>query len=126
LPNVDAIHQRQDIIRGFLCNQNLLEKYHYNGLDFNYVHAMLTAPDSTGLSSFRESMFFISTHMDELKDMASSIVDTYYLDCTHTVGITKFSDQLKEGWASVQIVKILYKKKGLYNILQAYVAIETE
>lgn len=126
LPNVEAIHHRQDIIRGFLCNQNLLEKYHYNGLDFSYVHAMLTAPDSTGLSPFRESMFFISTHMDELKDMASSTVDSYYLDCTLTDGIPKFSYQLKKGWSSVQIGKILFKNEGLYDIFQAHGAKQTE
>lgn len=92
------------------------------------VHDALQITRATieGLSSFRESMFFISTHMDELKDMASSTVDSYYLDCTLTEGIPKFSYQLKKGWSSVQIGKILFKNEGLYDIFQAHGAKKTE
>lgn len=57
-------------------------------------------------------------YMDELKDMASTAVNSYFLDCKVEDGIPKFSYQLKEGWSSVQIGKILFKNEGLYDIFQ--------
>jgi len=54
--------------------------------------------------------------MDELKDMASTAVNFYFLDCKVKDGIPKFSYQLKEGWSSVQIGKTLFKNEGLYDL----------
>ena len=72
-----------------------------------------------GLAKFHRSVFFISTHMDELKDMASTAVNSYYLDCEVADGIPTFTYQLKTGWSSVQIGKILFKNEGLYDIFQS-------
>ncbi|MCC2600565.1 MutS-related protein [Sphingobacterium sp. FBM7-1] len=78
----------------------------------------ITRATTKGLAQFHKSVFFISTHMDELKDMASTAVNSYFLDCKVEDGIPKFSYQLKDGWSSVQIGKILFKNEGLYDIFQ--------
>src|SRR5690606_30073779 len=58
LLNIDDINHRQQIIRGFLSNKNLLEKYHYNRGDFNDVYTLLTKSDSTTLNiRFKISLF---------------------------------------------------------------------
>src|SRR5690606_4842909 len=92
------------------------------------VHDALQITRATieGLSSFRASMFFISTHMDELKDMASSTVDSYYLDCKLTDGIPKYGCLVEKGWSSVQIGKILLKNESIYDIDQAHWAKQSE
>jgi len=79
----------------------------------------ITRATTQGLAQFHQSVFFISTHMDELKDMASTAVNSYFLDCKVEDGIPKFSYQLKEGWSSVQIGKILFKNEGLYDLFQS-------
>ncbi|NGM66856.1 MutS-related protein [Sphingobacterium sp. SGR-19] len=79
----------------------------------------ITRATTKGLAQFHKSVFFISTHMDELKDMASTAVNSYFLDCKVEDGIPKFSYQLKEGWSSVQIGKILFKNEGLYELFQS-------
>lgn len=78
----------------------------------------ITRTTAQGLAQFHQSVFFISTHMDELKDMASTAVNSYFLDCKVKDGIPKFNYQLKEGWSSVQIGKILFKNEGLYDLFQ--------
>lgn len=80
----------------------------------------ITRTTTQGLAKFHKSVFFISTHMDELKDMASTDFNSYFLDCKVEDGIPKFSYQLKEGWSSVQIGKILFKNEGLYDIFQTH------
>ncbi|TYR32192.1 hypothetical protein FXV77_19505 [Sphingobacterium phlebotomi] len=79
----------------------------------------ITRATTQGLAQFHQSVFFISTHIDELKDMASTAVNSYFLDCKVEGGIPRFSYQLKEGWSSVQIGKILFKNEGLYDLFQS-------
>jgi len=80
----------------------------------------ITRATINGLSKFNRSLFFISTHIDELKDIASKSADSYYLDCKVVDGFPRFSYQLKKGWSSVQIGKILFKNEGLYTIFQPH------
>ncbi|MGJ1410150.1 MutS-related protein [Sphingobacterium thalpophilum] len=80
----------------------------------------ITRTTLQGLARFHGSVFFISAHMDELKDMTGTTLNSYFLDCTIDNGIPQFSYHLKSGWSSVQIGKILFKNEGLYNIFQSY------
>lgn len=78
----------------------------------------ITRTTVQGLARFSKSMFLISTHMDELKDMEPTSFSSYFLDCKVENGIPAFSYRLNEGWSSVQIGKLLFKNEGLYDMLQ--------
>jgi len=80
----------------------------------------ITRTTIQGLAQFDKSVFFISTHMDELKGIERTAFNSYFLDCKLEDGIPNFSYQLKEGWSSLQIGRILFKNEGLYDILQQH------
>ena len=74
-----------------------------------------------GLVNFPHSLFFISTHLHQLKNMEeiqSHKVSTWYIDCELDGNIPAFTYKLKEGWSDVRVGRILFEKEGLYKMLK--------
>ncbi|WP_026730499.1 MutS-related protein [Flavobacterium denitrificans] len=71
-----------------------------------------------GVSIYSNSYFLISTHIQELKDVTSDAVSTYYLDCELIDNIPTFTYKLKKGWSDIKVGRILFEKEGLNKLLQ--------
>lgn len=73
-----------------------------------------------GLSNFPDSVFFISTHLHQLKEMEevkTNKVSTWYIDTELKDNIPVFTYKLKEGWSDLKLGKILFEKEGLNKML---------
>lgn len=80
----------------------------------------ISATTINGLTKFKQSVFFISTHLHQLKttiQAASKHVDTYYIDCNIQNNIPVFNYQLKEGWSDLKVGQLLFDKEGLNDLL---------
>ncbi len=74
-----------------------------------------------GLSNFPNSLFFISTHLHQLKEIEeikTGKVSTCFIDCKLTDNIPEFTYQLKEGWSDLKLGRILFEKEGLNTMLR--------
>lgn len=72
-----------------------------------------------GLSTYPHSFFFVSTHIQELKDLTKDTISTYYLDCDLILNTPTFMYKLKEGWSDTKVGRILFKKEGLNKLLKS-------
>lgn len=75
-----------------------------------------------GLAKFEKSLFFISTHLHQLRDIdeiRTNKVSTWYIDCQLNNDIPAFTYRLKEGWSDLKIGRILFEKEGLTRMLSA-------
>jgi DNA mismatch repair protein MutS len=73
-----------------------------------------------GLTQFKKSIFFISTHLHQLKEIEevkSETISTYYFDCILVDNTPIFNYQLKKGWSELKIGQILFEKEGLNKLL---------
>jgi len=73
-----------------------------------------------GLINFPDSLFFISTHLHQLKDMEeikTNKVSTCYVECGLTDNIPAFTYKLKNGWSDLKLGRILFEKEGLNKML---------
>ncbi|MFT3934226.1 MAG: hypothetical protein QM726_11460 [Chitinophagaceae bacterium] len=73
-----------------------------------------------GLIHFPQSLFFISTHLHQLKDIdviRDNKVSTWYIDCELKDNIPAFNYKLKEGWSDLKLGRILFEKEGLNTLL---------
>ncbi|MEJ0104540.1 MAG: hypothetical protein WDO19_19130 [Bacteroidota bacterium] len=73
-----------------------------------------------GLINFPGSLFFISTHLHQLKDMEEIKTDkitTCYIECVLTDNIPAFTYKLKNGWSDLKLGRILFEKEGLNKML---------
>lgn len=74
-----------------------------------------------GLMQFSSCLFFISTHLHELKKaqvIERGLVDTLYLDCSTETGKPCFTYQVKQGWSDIKIGRILFQLEGLEDLLR--------
>jgi DNA mismatch repair protein MutS len=74
-----------------------------------------------GLVHFPNSLFIISTHLHQLKDIEpirNGQVTTCYIECGLRDNIPAFTYQLKEGWSDLKLGRILFEKEGLYKMLE--------
>ncbi len=74
-----------------------------------------------GLTHFPNSIFFISTHLHQLKEMEeikTNKISTCFIDCKLTDNIPAFTYQLKEGWSDLKLGRILFEKEGLNTMLE--------
>lgn len=74
-----------------------------------------------GLSNFKNSIFFISTHLQQLKDINginNANVSTYYIDCQLIKNNPTFTYKLKKGWSELRVGRILFDKEGLNEMLR--------
>ncbi len=73
-----------------------------------------------GLTRFTHSFFLISTHLQQLKEVAAiktGEVSTWFIDCRLEDEIPSFTYQLKEGWSDLKLGRILFEKEGLNTML---------
>jgi DNA mismatch repair protein MutS len=74
-----------------------------------------------GLKLFPNSLFFISTHLHQLKtleEIQSNEISTCYIDCKLTDNIPTFTYKLKDGWSDLRLGRILFEKEGLNSMLE--------
>jgi DNA mismatch repair protein MutS len=73
-----------------------------------------------GLVHFPNSLFIISTHLHQLKDIdviRNDQVTTCYIECGLRDNTPAFTYQLKEGWSDLKLGRILFEKEGLNKML---------
>lgn len=70
-----------------------------------------------GLSKFKNSFFFISTHIQELKNVSNDQISNYYIDCELIEDKPTFTYKLKKGWSDIKVGRILFDKEGLNELL---------
>ena len=73
-----------------------------------------------GLTRFTNSLFFISTHLHQLRDIEeikTGKVSTWFIDCKLNDNVPVFTYQLREGWSDLKIGRILFEKEGLNQML---------
>lgn len=70
-----------------------------------------------GLSQFKNSIFFISTHIQQLNEIEQEGVSTFYIDCKLINDSPTFTYKLKKGWSDVKIGQILFENEGLNKLL---------
>lgn len=74
-----------------------------------------------GLVKFSNCLFFISTHLHQLKDMQEikeGKVSTSFIECELKDNTPVFTYKLKEGWSDLKIGRILFEKEGLNDLLE--------
>jgi DNA mismatch repair protein MutS len=72
----------------------------------------------TGLSQFTNSLFFVSTHIQELKTISHNAIANYYIDCKLVNNTPTFTYKVKQGWSDIKIGQILFEKEGLNTLLK--------
>ncbi|MCR4033660.1 MULTISPECIES: MutS-related protein [Flavobacterium] len=70
-----------------------------------------------GLSKYTNSYFFISTHIQELKEFTNDKISTFYLDCELINNVPTFTYKLKKGWSDIKVGRVLFDKVGLNELL---------
>ncbi len=70
-----------------------------------------------GLSKYKNSFFFISTHIQELKNVSNDQISNYYIDCELIEDKPTFTYKLKKGWSNIKVGRILFDKEGLNKLL---------
>lgn len=76
-----------------------------------------------GVSKYNNSYFFISTHIQELRDITNNNISTFYLDCELINDMPTFTYKLKKGWSNIKVGRILFDKEGLNELLNISKAI---
>jgi DNA mismatch repair protein MutS len=74
-----------------------------------------------GLVKFTNSLFIISTHLHQLKDIEEikkSKVSTCFIECELNDNIPAFTYKLKDGWSDLKLGRILFEKEGLNKMLE--------
>ncbi|MEL6561437.1 MAG: hypothetical protein AAFQ94_24830 [Bacteroidota bacterium] len=72
----------------------------------------------SGLSKFEKSFFLISTHIQQLKDVANEQIENYYIDCELIDKQPVFTYRLEKGWSDIKVGRILFDKEGLNDLLK--------
>ncbi len=73
-----------------------------------------------GLTRFTNSLFIISTHLHQLKDLEeikNKTVATYFIECELNGNTPAFTYKLKEGWSDLKLGRILFEREGLNKML---------
>ena len=74
-----------------------------------------------GLSKFPSSLFIISTHLHQLKDLEeikTNKVATYFIECVLNGNNPAFTYKLKPGWSDLKLGRILFEREGLNKLLE--------
>jgi DNA mismatch repair protein MutS len=74
-----------------------------------------------GLVKFTNSLFIISTHLHQLKDLEeikNQQVTTCYIECELNKNTPAFTYKLKEGWSDLKLGRILFEREGLNTMLK--------
>jgi DNA mismatch repair protein MutS len=74
-----------------------------------------------GIIQFTHSLFIISTHLHQLKDLEeikNNRVTTCYIECDVKDNTPEFTYKLKPGWSDLKLGRILFDREGLNNLLK--------
>jgi DNA mismatch repair protein MutS len=74
-----------------------------------------------GLVKFTNSLFIISTHLHQLKNMEEikqGEVATYFIECELHNNMPAFTYKLKNGWSDLKLGRILFEREGLNKMLE--------
>lgn len=72
-----------------------------------------------GLRLYPNSYFFVSTHIEDLKNLTGPAISTYYLDCELIDNAPTFTYKLKKGWSDIKVGRILFEQVGLNKLLKS-------
>jgi DNA mismatch repair protein MutS len=82
-----------------------------------------------GLTQFKDSVFFISTHLHQLRESLNSdscqdklsdnnkTVSTCFIECQLIDGKPVFTYKLLEGWSDLKIGQLIFEQEGLNGLL---------
>ncbi|MEO5998709.1 MAG: AAA family ATPase [Chitinophagaceae bacterium] len=73
-----------------------------------------------GLTKFKNSLFLISTHLHQLKEIEevkTNKIATFYIDCELKNNSPKFTFMLKNGWSDLKVGRLLFENEGLNQML---------
>ncbi|MDP9042991.1 MAG: hypothetical protein M3N30_13495 [Bacteroidota bacterium] len=73
-----------------------------------------------GLTKFTNSLFIISTHLHQLKDLEEirqSRVATHFIECSLKENTPVFTYKLRDGWSDLKLGRILFEREGLNKML---------
>ena len=74
-----------------------------------------------GVTQFSNSLFIISTHLHQLKDLEeikNNKVTTCYIECEINGNTPTFTYKLKPGWSDLKLGRILFDREGLNSLLK--------
>ncbi len=74
-----------------------------------------------GLVHFDQSLFIISTHLHQLRDMEEirqNKVATHFIECKLNGDTPAFTYKLKDGWSDLKLGRILFQREGLNKMLE--------
>ena len=74
-----------------------------------------------GLVKFTNSLFIISTHLHQLKDLEeikNGQVATHFIECELNNNTPAFTYKLKSGWSDLKLGRILFEREGLNKMLE--------
>ncbi|HEY4649898.1 MAG TPA: AAA family ATPase [Pontibacter sp.] len=82
----------------------------------------ITTQTINGLATFKNSYFFVSTHLLELEEQLeterSQRIKKYFIACNLQKGVPTFTYKLQEGWSQLRIGRILFEQEGLSRLLE--------
>ncbi len=73
-----------------------------------------------GLTKFTNSLFIISTHLHQLKDLEEirqARVATHFIECSLKENTPVFTYKLRDGWSDLKLGRILFEREGLNKML---------
>ncbi|WP_053002206.1 MutS-related protein [Kordia jejudonensis] len=130
------INRRDDILNGyshFMTEIVNLKKVVKNAVDgkrcfaiFDELFSGTNVEDAfeickttiNGLRKYENSLFLISTHIQELKNVSNADISNYYIDCELVENKPTFTYKLKKGWSDIKVGRILFEKEGLNELLK--------
>jgi DNA mismatch repair protein MutS len=81
----------------------------------------ISATTIKGLLKLNNSLFLISTHLNELKNLEevhNKKVSTFFINCELQNNIPRFDYTIKEGWSEIKVGSILFNIEGLNDLLK--------
>ncbi len=130
-----AINRRDDLLNGYshfmmeILNLKKVVSQASNGSNclaiFDELFSGTNVEDAfeickttiNGLCQFRNSIFFISTHIQKLQEIENPDVETYHIDCDLIDDVPTFTYKLRKGWSEIRVGRILFEKEGLNDML---------
>lgn len=80
--------------------------------------AKISIKTVNGLTKFKRSLFFVSTHLQEIKSELNQTVGSFYMDCDIQNSTPSFTFKMREGWSSIQIGQKIFQQEGLEDLLE--------
>ncbi|MEI6948796.1 hypothetical protein V9K67_16535 [Paraflavisolibacter sp. H34] len=81
----------------------------------------ISAATLRGLTQFQNSVFFVSTHLQPLKELPevqAGAVACYHFGCELEGKTPVFSYRLLPGWSNMKVGRLLFEREGLDRLLQ--------